>query len=248
MKPVRTVFLDVGWTLAYPRRSIWSIFSEIAGSAGQGPDARQFEDLVRQFWSSGQSFAEEQFRSGASYSDSDELFAAMFQQMGALVYGHFGVPGDHAELTARFLESFWTEDNWVAFPEVHEVIAEMRGRGLRVGVLSNAPSNLLEFLERLGLSSHLDFAVVSALEGFKKPDRRIFQAALARAGVEADEAIHVGDMYLEDILGGGAAGLRTLLIERGENALFPSYRESQERRLTDEQVVTDLRQVLDRLG
>jgi putative hydrolase of the HAD superfamily len=247
MKPVRTVFLDVGWTLAYPRRSIWSIFSEIAGSAGHGLEPRQFEDLVRQFWSSGQSIAEEQFRSGATYSDSDEQFAAMFHQMGSLVFGHFGVPGDHAEHTTRFLEAFWNEDNWVPFPEVHDVIAEIRRRGLRVGVLSNAPSNLLVFLERLGLTPHLDFAVISALEGVKKPDRRIFEAALARAGVEPDEAVHVGDMYIEDILGGGAAGLRTLLMERGDNSLFPSYRESQGRQLPSEQVVSDLHQVLDRL-
>jgi len=248
MKPIRTVFLDVGWTLAYPRRSIWSIFSELAGSAGQGLAPKQFEDLVRQFWSTGQAIAEERFRSGATYSDSDEEFASMFQQMGALVFGYFGVPGDHSELAAKFLEAFWTEDNWVVFPEVHEVIAEMRGRGLRIGVLSNAPSNLLEFLDRLGLAPHLDFVVVSALEGVKKPDRRIFETALARAGAEPDETVHVGDMYIEDILGGSAAGIRTLLIERGDNSLFPSYRESEGRQLPREQVVGDLREVLARLG
>ncbi len=248
MKRIRTVFLDVGWTLAYPRRSIWSIFSELAGAAGHSSSPKQFEDLVRQFWSSGQSIAEEQFRSGATYSDSDEQFAAMFHSMGALVFGHFGVAGDHSKLTTQFLESFWTEDNWVTFPEVQEVIAEMRRRGLRVGVLSNAPSNLLEFLERLGLTPHLDFTVVSALEGVKKPDRRIFAAALARAGVEPDEAVHVGDMYIEDILGGSAAGIRTLLIERGQNSLFPSYRESEGRQLPSDQVVHDLRQVLERLS
>lgn len=248
MKPIRTVFLDVGWTLAYPQRSIWSIFSELAGTAGSGLEPRQLEDLVRQFWSSGQASAEEHFRSGGTYSDSDEEFAAAFHNMGALVFGHFGVAGDHAELTSRFLEAFWNENNWVVFPEVHEAIAEMRRRGLRVGVLSNAPSNLLEFLERLELSPHLDFAVVSALEGVKKPDRRIFEAALARAGVEPDEAVHVGDMYLEDILGGGAAGIRTLLMERGEHSLFPSYRESQERQLSGEQVVRDLHEVLERLA
>lgn len=247
MKPIRTVFLDVGWTLAYPRRSIWSIFSDLAGSAGSGLDPKQLEDLVRQFWSSGQANAEELFRSGATYSDSDEEFAAAFHNMGALVFGHFGVPGDHGELTSKFLADFWNEDNWAVFPEVHEAIGEMRRCGLKVGVLSNAPTNLPEFLQRLDLSPHLDFAVVSALEGVKKPDRRIFEAALARAAVEPDEAVHVGDMYIEDILGGSAAGIRTLLMERGEHSLFPSYRESQERRLPGEQVVRDLREVLTRL-
>jgi len=247
MKPIRTVFLDVGWTLAYPQRSIWNIFADIAGSAGTGLEPRDLEDLVRQFWSSGQAVAEERFRSGAAYSDSDEEFAAMFQQMSALVFGHFGVSGDVGELSQRFLQAFWTEDNWVVFPEVHDAIAEMRRRGLRVGVLSNAPSNLLEFLDRLEIAPHLDFAVVSALEGVKKPDRRIFEAALARAGTDPDETVHVGDMYIEDILGGSAAGVRTLLMERGERSLFPSYRESENRQLPGLQVVRDLHEVLDRI-
>jgi putative hydrolase of the HAD superfamily len=248
MKPIRTVFLDVGWTLAYPQRSIWSIFADIAGEAGAGVQAKDLEDLVRRFWSSGQSAAEERFRSGAAYTDSDEEFTAMFQQMSALVFGHFGVPGDLGELSQRFLQSFWTEDNWVVFPEVHDAVAEMRRRGLRVGVLSNAPSNLLEFLERLRLTPHLDFTVVSALEGVKKPDRRIFEAALARAGAAPDETMHVGDMYIEDILGGSAAGIRTLLMERGANSLFPSYRESEGRTLPGIQVVSDLFDVLERIA
>lgn len=248
MPPIRTVFLDVGWTLAYPRRSIWRIFADIAGEAGSGLAPKALEDVVRQLWSSGQQAAVERYQSGATYPDSDEEFANLFRQMGAMVFGYFAVPGDHSVLTQRFLEEFWTADNWTAFPEVHDTIAELRRRGLRVGVLSNAPSNLTEFLERLEIAEHLDFTVISAVEGVKKPDRRIFEAALSRAGVAPEEALHVGDMYVEDILGGRGAGVRALLIERGHQSLFPSYRESEGRELDEEHVVSDLRQVLDRIS
>jgi FMN phosphatase YigB (HAD superfamily) len=118
---------------------------------------------------------------------------------------------------------------------------------LHIGVLSNAPSNLPSFLERLGLAPHLDFTVVSAIEGVKKPDRRIFEVTLARASVAPEEMLHVGDMYLEDIVGGRAAGMNTLLMERGKRALFPNYRESQGRDIAASAVASDLRQVLRRL-
>jgi len=247
MGTIRSVSLDVGWTLAYPRRSIWQIFADIAGDAGKKVSPKDLEDVVRHLWTSGQQAAVEHFRSGATYEDSDEQFTAAFHQMGALVFTHFDVPGNHAEMTPRFFEAFWTEDNWTVFPEVLDVIEELRRRGLRVGVLSNAPTNLPLFLERLGISPHLDFVVVSATEGVKKPDRRIFETVVSRAGVEPGEALHVGDMYLEDVLGGSTAGLHTLLIERGTQALFPSYRESEGRDLSEQQLVSDLRQVLDRI-
>jgi FMN phosphatase YigB (HAD superfamily) len=115
-------------------------------------------------------------------------------------------------------------------------------------VLSNAPSDLPAFLDRLGVAPYLDFSGVSAIEGVKKPDRRIFEIALQRAGVPPGGALHVGDMYFEDILGGRAAGLHTLLMERGERSLFPSFRESEGRDIETHAVLNNLGQVLDRVG
>jgi FMN phosphatase YigB (HAD superfamily) len=57
----------------------------------------------------------------------------------------------------------------------------------------------------------------------------------------------VGDMYFEDIVGGRAAGVNTLLIERGRQALFPSYPESEGRNVDPRLVVNDLTEVIDRL-
>jgi putative hydrolase of the HAD superfamily len=171
----------------------------------------------------------------------------MFTNVGELIFGQRGILNGHAELMARFVELFWDEQNWCVFPEVHDALTALRARGLKLGLLSNAPSTLPGFLERLGLMRHLDFAVVSAIEGVKKPDGRIFAAALSRAGVPPQETLHVGDLYLEDFVGGRAAGVNTLLIERGRHALFPSYRESEGRNLDPRLVVNDLTEVIDRL-
>jgi len=248
MAAIRAVSLDVGWTLAYPRASMWQIFSDLCAEAGVPTTPAACEQLVRGLARLGQAHAERQFHNGAQYSDSDAEFADVFTQVGQLIFAQTGVPDAHDELMRQFLSRFWTADNWAAFPDVPVALAAMRARGVRLGVLSNAPSDLPSFLERLGIAPYLDFAVVSALEGVKKPDRRIFETTVARAGVAPEEVVHVGDMYLEDIVGGRAAGLNTLLIERGAHALFPSFRESEGRPLAATAIVSDLTQVLDRIS
>ena len=243
--PLKAVFLDVGWTLAHPQRSIWDIFADICVAAGASVEPAHCEatvgELRRQFLES----QEEAFRGGASYSDSDDEFANGFALMGAGVLARFAVDATPEEFNRQFLEAFWTKDNWQIFPEVLEVIGALKAHGARVGVLSNAPTNLPTFLEQLGIAPLLDFAVVSATEGFRKPDRRIFDVAVQRAGVAPEEAVHVGDMYLEDVLGARAAGVRPLLIERGERSLFPNFPESEGRNLGPDDVVRDLHDVLE---
>jgi putative hydrolase of the HAD superfamily len=247
MKSLRAITLDLGWTLAYPRVSIWEAFAAVCTEAGVPTAAEDCEQLIRSLSSATQEEAERQFHNGASYSDSDEEFAVMFTRMGQVIFGQRGIANGHAELMERFVQRFWDEQNWRVFPEVHDALAVLRGRGLKLGVLSNAPSTLPGFIERLGLMRYLDFTVVSAIEGVKKPDGRIFAAALSRAGVAPHETLHVGDMYFEDIVGGRAAGVNTLLIERRGQALFPSYRESEGRNLDPQLVVNDLTEVIDRL-
>jgi putative hydrolase of the HAD superfamily len=241
---IRAVFLDVGWTLAYPRTSMWRIFADLCADAGVTTTPEACELLVRSLSRATHEHAEQQFRSGAQYDDSDAAFAGLFGQMGRLIFAQMGVAEGHDALMERFLERFWNAANWARFPEVVEVLQALRARGLRLGVLSNAPSNLPSFLDQLGVTPLLDFSVVSALEGVKKPDRRIFEVALARAGVAPSAALHVGDMYLEDILGGRAVGINTVLVERGPHSLFPSYRESEGRGLEPEAVISDLRDLL----
>ena len=248
MANIRAVFLDVGWTLAYPRGWLWEIFADLCTQAGAPTTPESCEQLIRVLWRSGQGHAEQHFRAGAQYSDSDAEFAGLFTQMGRVIFAQLGVAEGHDALMQRFLQAFWNEGNWVTFPEVLECLVTLRTRGLRLGVLSNAPSDLPSFLDRLGVAPYLDFTVVSAIEGVKKPDRRIFETALTRAGVTPHEAVHVGDMFIEDILGGRAAGLQTLLMERGSRALFPNFRESEGRQIEPDAVVSDLVQVLDRVG
>ena len=89
----------------------------------------------------------------------------------------------------------------------------LRQRGLTLGVVSNADGRVATFIEHAGLLDHVDFVVDSGAVGVEKPDPAIFRIACERAGVQPEEAVHVGDIYEIDILGARAAGIRAVLID-----------------------------------
>jgi HAD superfamily hydrolase (TIGR01549 family) len=248
VNPVKAVFFDVGWTLSYPQRSLWDIFAEVIREGGVETTSEEVEATVHSVISRHRERAISEFLDGAEYTDSDEEFEALFLAMGHLMFNKSGLEGDPDAFTRDVLERFWLLENWAVYPDVVDAIERLRARQIRIGILSNATSAMVGFLEEIGLLKYFDFCVVSAIVGTKKPDRRIFEGALEQAGVEAANAAHVGDMYLEDILGARNVGVRPFLIDRGRNSLFPSFPEAAEHPPEEVEIVRGLDPMLDALG
>jgi putative hydrolase of the HAD superfamily len=126
-----------------------------------------------------------------------------------------GVARDAAEDAAIELAAEHARANlWrVAMPRAAEVLAGLRARGFRVGVVSNADGRVAATLEAAELAPHLETIVDSHLEGVEKPDPEIFRRALARFGVPAARSAYVGDIHSIDVLGARAAGLSAILID-----------------------------------
>jgi HAD superfamily hydrolase (TIGR01509 family) len=89
----------------------------------------------------------------------------------------------------------------------------LRAAGFVLVVVSNANGRLHALLERVELLRHFDVVIDSYVEGVEKPDPRLFEIALARAGAEAQTTLHAGDLYQIDVVGARAAGLRQALID-----------------------------------
>lgn len=120
-----------------------------------------------------------------------------------------------ADQLLRRFETAHRQDNlWrVMMPSTPRILAELRNRGVRLGVVSNADGRIVSILRDCGIEKFFDVIIDSHHVGVEKPDPRIFHVALAQAKAHAEQTIFVGDIYSIDVLGAQRAGLRPLLID-----------------------------------
>lgn len=102
----------------------------------------------------------------------------------------------------------------IPFAESAPVLAELKRRGLRVGILSHVPwpgDACRRWFAHHGWTPLIDFYSLSCEIGFIKPHPAHYQHALDQAGCAAHEVLHVGDHPLRDVEGGRRFGFRTCL-------------------------------------
>jgi len=111
------------------------------------------------------------------------------------------------------MERRWSESvHFELYDDALPVLDVLRGRGLRIGLLSNSSRDLDEFVAHHGLAA--DAVLTSHVHGKTKPHGTIFRAMLDRLAVEPGEAVMVGDTIEDDIEGAIAAGMRAVLLDR----------------------------------
>jgi len=126
-----------------------------------------------------------------------------------------GGPEAIASECATEIEEGWgVSENFELFEDVLPVLEELRRAELRIALVSNGIRDLTEFVVHHRLD--VDAIVDSRSHGRVKPHPTIFQAALVKLGVAAEDAVMVGDSLEEDIEGARALGMRAILIDREE--------------------------------
>jgi len=96
------------------------------------------------------------------------------------------------------------------FPQAEPTLIVL-ARDYALGVVTNGNADV----RRIGLGHHFKFVLCAEDIGIAKPDARLFHEALARGGVAAGAAVHVGDHPGDDIAGAQSAGLRAVWFNPG---------------------------------
>lgn len=86
-----------------------------------------------------------------------------------------------------------------------------------MGLIANQSEDIQELIEKSSLRRLFKVQVISSLVKLKKPDPKIFELALEKAGRSARECIMVGDRLDSDICPANALGMTTI---RTTNSLF----------------------------
>ena len=210
---IKAVFFDMYGTLAGFRPSRYEVQSEACGRFGI--------DVTPEGITAGYALADAFMARQNSVSpvrllgpaDTEKFFAE---------YERLVLRGAGVDVTTERALKVWRAVGqmtygFAAFDDAAPVLDALAERGLVVGMITNIDSDGAGLAASIGLTGRLDVIVTSSEVQAEKPSRRIFDEALRRAGVDARDAVHVGDQPTTDIDGALGAGLAAVLIDRDGN-------------------------------
>ena len=190
---IRAVFFDIGGVLIHEtnhdKRHEWEARLGLA------------QDQLRQIV-----FATQAAARAASGAVSEQ---EVWKEVGS----QFGLREDQLPELQR---DFWAGEQLDT--ELVQFVASLRLR-YKIGIISNAWSDARFFHnEKFKMNTWTDGAIYSAEVKLAKPDPRIFQLALARLDVRAEDAVFIDDV-LENVQAAQALGMRGVQFKTTEQVM-----------------------------
>jgi putative hydrolase of the HAD superfamily len=98
------------------------------------------------------------------------------------------------------------------YPDTRPILAELRRRGFKLGILSNCSCQAGAVIHRLGLGALVDSVTLSFEVGYAKPDEPIYRAACAAIGLDPTACVFVADGAGGELEAARALGMHTIKI------------------------------------
>ena len=197
----RAVLFDAAETLFTTRGSVGEIYGGIARQYG----SKAPSDVI-------QAAFLRQFRGAGPLSTQDQK--RWWKDVVYRVFNEVGMVQNFDQFFDQVYDRFRDSEGWILFPETAEVLAELKKRGLKLGVISNFDDRAYSVMRSLNILQFFDAVTLSSETGYCKPDRKIFDAAVKKLGLPASEVLLVGDSLHDDVDAALDAGLSAVLIDR----------------------------------
>jgi putative hydrolase of the HAD superfamily len=205
----RAVFFDAAGTLFEPREPIARSYARIARNFGLDASEEQIAANFHHAFGSAPALG---FGPGHPPSELRRLERAWWRERVAETFADLGHFRDFDACFEALFGYFAEPEHWVGAVEAEPMLIRLKDSGLKLGVISNFDYRLYRILDGLNLKRHFDSITISSEAGYAKPRRELFEAALSRLEVAAEDALHVGDSEHLDFEGARAAGLASVLI------------------------------------
>jgi putative hydrolase of the HAD superfamily len=159
-----------------------------------------FEDIQSQL---------EQSNEACPEVDVYKIFSNMMHRYGNKTYSKSAIVD-----TAVLFRSL-TMRRFEVFQGVYDVLASLLGK-CELAIISDAQWIFTEpEMAMLGLTKFFKFRILSSRFGFKKPDVRLFDMAMKKLMIKAEESVYIGDNPQKDLMGAKKAGM-TFILFRSE--------------------------------
>ena len=200
---VRAVLFDVDFTIAKPGPELGPEgYQRLGERFGLALDPSRYAEAREK--------AVEGIRRHPELEHDEEIWVLFTER---IIRG-MGGDSDSAYECAEAMTRAWEHAaHFELYEDALPVLDELRGRGLKLGLVSNTGRDLDAFVTHHRLD--VDVVLGSRAFGRTKPHPTIFQAVLERLDVAAADAAMVGDSPEDDIEGARAAGIRrAFLLDR----------------------------------
>ncbi len=200
----RAVFFDFGGTLCH---SLGDFLPTIQEAAGRARVSLPWEDFLR----ANEDCWNELWPEAPGLVGKIPAFADRVHER-ALERIRFKGP---IATLVRYIREEVTSPRWhQPFPETAEILALLQADGFPLHVISGNVDYLPIIIENLGWTDRFRTVTFTQEVGAQKPDPRVFQFALRRAGQSPEESVYVGDSWEADYLGATGAGMSAVWLNR----------------------------------
>jgi len=212
---IRGILFDLDYTLLDNDRGweqLWPPIAERFTKRYPGFDADQFKE--RSF-----EFADRHYELVLRGEIDMQTYRRDYVRHGVEPWGELD-----DELFAAYDEARWNALDLVElYDDAIETVRGLRAQGLKLGILTNGPSELQRRkLRTIGIESEVDAVAISEEIDAWKPDPEAYRRAVELLGLEAGEVAMVGDNIENDVAGALAAGLAAAVwVERDRPGDLP---------------------------
>ena len=219
MARIRAVVFDVGGTLIYPADPVGETYAKYARKCGVKLSPEATETAFREAFRASSPRAK-----GAVPRDGNDR--AWWKQVVAksTIDKSFPDPAAFETFFEDVYQFFAKPDAWGIYPEVLEVLEDLRDREMDLAVLSNWDARLNNVLDGGPLGEYFSNRFISAELGWEKPDSAIYRHVVESMRIKPEVILSVGDDAKNDIEGPKRAGWQAIQIERPKRDLWAAVR------------------------
>jgi HAD superfamily hydrolase (TIGR01509 family) len=203
---IQVIFFDLGDTLVRIKLEILQeICRTIGRIRGQPLDIHEYMDAFRAQWSN------RDIKAVTTHPQELVYWQGFFQDLFKSLY----LFQNYRFLVEQFADLYSNPGSFECFEDVHTVLPELKSRGYKLGLISNAFPSAMRIIHDLNLRDYFKYkyTFLSYEIPHVKPEPEIYRYASRKAKVEIDRALFVDDRW-PFVKGALDVGMKAYLIER----------------------------------
>lgn len=206
-QPVKGIFFDLGWTLVYPPSGDW----EFTQPAQKLFNWEVYQSLPKERTAAVRKEANDYLEAHHHISTLEEEYDRMLQYFTIVAQKLPELGATRQDIEATALEKVYqSQHTYNLMEDAIPTLEALKGR-YKLGIISDTWPSIVPVLERFGILPYFDAITYSFQLGCFKPNPRMFQDALSKTGLPAQECVFIDDVA-RNLEGAAKVGIQPVQI------------------------------------